>query len=80
MKYDLLVERLLNGLAKNKTLKQLAKKHKISLSILKNQLKKGVKVEKEHTKKIKVAKKIAMDHLFEDPRYYTKLKKIEKGK
>ena len=44
MKFDLFVEKTLNGLAKNKT----------------------------------VAKKIAIDHLFEYPKYYTKLKKNRK--
>ncbi len=38
------------------------------------ELKMGIKVEKEHTDDISLAKKIAMDHLKEDPRYYTKLK------
>ena len=37
----------------------------------------GIKVEMEHTKDKKKAKEIAMDHLFEDPKYYSKLRKIE---
>jgi len=37
----------------------------------------GIKVEMEHTKNKEMAKKIALDHLYEDPKYYTKLKKIE---
>ena len=39
------------------------------------QLEMGTKVEKEHTKSTKKAKKIATDHLKEKPDYYTKLKK-----
>ena len=39
------------------------------------QLKIGIEVELEHTSDRNIAKKIAMDHLKEDPRYYTKLKK-----
>lgn len=39
------------------------------------QIKKGIKVEKEHTRDPKLAKKIAMDHLVEDPKYYDKLEK-----
>lgn len=39
------------------------------------QLDMGVKVEMEHTKDKEVAKKIATDHLAEDPEYYTKLQK-----
>jgi hypothetical protein len=34
----------------------------------------GTKIEGEHTKDVKLAQKIAMDHLAEDPHYYTKLK------
>lgn len=45
--------------------------------LLKDQLSKGIKVEMEHTDDKKIAKEIAMDHLYEDPRYYDKLKKIE---
>jgi len=37
----------------------------------------GKKVEKEHTSDNKIAKEIALDHLAEDKKYYTKL--IEKG-
>lgn len=38
----------------------------------------GKKVEREHTSNKEIAEEIAMDHLTEDPKYYTKLKKIEK--
>ncbi len=37
------------------------------------QIKKGVEVEMEHTSDKKVALKIALDHLKEDPKYYDKL-------
>jgi len=37
------------------------------------ELKKGIEVEKEHTDDPKIAMKIALDHLDEDPKYYTKL-------
>lgn len=39
----------------------------------------GIKIEKEHTNDPKVAETIAKQHLAEDPQYYTKLKKMEKG-
>ncbi len=39
-----------------------------------NQLQMGIKIEKEHTKDPQLAKEIALDHLAEDPKYYTKLK------
>lgn len=42
----------------------------------KKQLEIGIKVEREHTNDIKLAKEIAKDHLFEDPKYYIKLKRI----
>jgi hypothetical protein len=40
---------------------------------------KGIEVELEHTSDIKIATEIAMDHLAEDPKYYDKLQKMEKG-
>jgi hypothetical protein len=43
------------------------------------QLKMGVDVEMEHTDNKEVAETIAKQHLEEDPEYYTKLKKMEKG-
>ncbi len=39
------------------------------------QLAMGIKVEMEHTKDKRISKRIALDHLAEDPLYYTKLKK-----
>jgi len=42
------------------------------------QLAMGVEVEMEHTDDPDVALEIAMDHLKEDPRYYTKLKRVHK--
>lgn len=70
-------EELLGGLADDKTLAQIAKKHDDNIETLKKQLKMGIKVEMEHTDDEKKAKEIAMDHLWEDPSYYSKLKKIE---
>jgi hypothetical protein len=63
-------------------LKDIAKKHtpkefEKMLSYLKKEIVKGTKVELEHTSDPKVAFEIAKDHLFEDPDYYNKLKKIE---
>jgi 8-oxo-dGTP pyrophosphatase MutT (NUDIX family)/cell division septation protein DedD len=39
-----------------------------------DELSRGIEVEREHTDDPKVARKIALDHLREDPEYYTKLK------
>ena len=65
------------GLSQGMSLSDIAKKHKVSIGELTDEFKKGYKVEGEHTTDIDIAKEIAMDHLFEDPKYYTKLKKIE---
>jgi len=42
-----------------------------------DQIAKGVKVEREHTNKPALAKEIAKDHLTEDKKYYTHLKEME---
>jgi hypothetical protein len=47
------------------------------LEDIKRQFQKGMKVEKEHSNKEKSVKEIVMDHLYEDPNYYNKLKKVE---
>ena len=56
------------GLSKGMTLQDIADKHSIDIDVLKKEWKKGVKVEMEHTKDPKVAGRIAMDHLTEDPK------------
>jgi len=78
MKFDTLIEQTLSGLAQGKTLEDIAKKHNVDIESLKKEIEKGIKVEHEHTKNNQTAKTIAMDHLFEDPEYYTKLANIEK--
>lgn len=45
----------------------------------KKSLKRGTKVEMEHTTDPKIAQEIAMDHLVEDPKYYSKLARMEKN-
>lgn len=53
---------------------QIADKHGVSLEKINKQLEMGTKEEaKEHGEK--KAHEIAMEHVFEDPEYYTKLKK-----
>lgn len=44
----------------------------------KNELKKGIKIEQEHSDNPKICKAIAKDHLSEFPDYYTRLEKMEK--
>ena len=65
------------GMAKGMSLNDIAEKHNISVDTIVKDLKKGMKVEMEHTTDASVAKEIAMDHLFEDPKYYDKLDKME---
>ena len=45
----------------------------------KNQLRKGIKTEHEHTDSEQIAKEIAMDHLQEDPKYYDHLQEMEES-
>jgi len=54
---------------------QIAKIHSVDRSHIEDQLQKGIKVEMEHTKQYATAKEIALDHLKEDPNYYSKLLK-----
>lgn len=77
-KFDQIFEELFQGIAHGKTLEDLAKKHNTDIETLQAQLDQGMKVEMEHTKDKGLAKKIAMDHLYEVPDYYDKLKKVEK--
>ena len=56
---------------------EIAKKHNVDKKHIDDQLSKGIKIEMEHTKLYDVAKEIALDHLKEDPNYYTKLSKVE---
>lgn len=62
----------------------ILKKHKLTAKELQNLLKKGTKVEKEHTSDPVVAMKIALDHIDENPEYYNILAKVgleeEEGK
>lgn len=58
------------------SISQLAHKHKVDKKHIQDQLSKGIKIEMEHTSKYDVAKEIALDHLAENPNYYTKLDKV----
>ncbi len=63
------------NLSKGMSLEDIAKKHNVDISELQKELEKGSKVEHEHTNSEEHAKRVAMDHLVEDPKYYTKLSK-----
>ncbi len=58
--------------------RQIAAKHKVPLTQIEKEIQKGIKVEMEHTSDPKVAHEIAMDHVYEDPEYYSKLQAVEK--
>lgn len=82
-KYDEKIESILTGLKKPKSENELVKKHSKELNlpldktkkILKNQIKKGEKVEKEHTTSKKIANVIAKHHEDENLKYYDALNK-----
>lgn len=57
--------------------KEIAEKHGVKLSVIRDELKLGIEVEYEHTGDRSASREIALDHLAEHPRYYTKLKRVE---
>jgi len=71
-------EKLKGGLADNKTVEDIAKHHNVSVANIEKELAMGIEVEKEHIKDDNQAvKEISLDHLWEIPDYYTRLKKME---
>lgn len=66
------------GKGDGKSVSDIATKHGVSPEQIKDELKKGIEVEMEHTSSPKISAEIALDHLCEDPRYYTKLSTIHK--
>lgn len=55
----------------------IAKKHGVPLDHIMKQLRVGIRVEQEHTSHRDAAMEIALDHLGENPNYYTKLTKAK---
>jgi len=70
-------EAIKGGLSSGMTLQDIADKHSVDIDQIQKELEAGIEVEKEHTGDEDLAKEIAMDHLAEDPSYYTQLAKIE---
>ena len=76
---------LKGGKADNKSLVQIAKKHDAKnyyhiddmVKSLKKQVEMGLPIEMDHTDSKEKALEIVYDHLWEDPKYYTKLKKAD---
>lgn len=56
----------------------IARKHGVHVKQISDQLRKGIKVELEHTTDKEIAKEIALDHLNELPDYYDRLTQVEK--
>lgn len=73
-KHELLEDLMPGGLSDGMSVDDIAKKHKVSVQSIEQQLALGIKIESEHTDSIARAQEIAMDHLVENPKYYTKLK------
>lgn len=65
------------GKADKMTPQEIANKFKVSVYDIEAQLKKGVKIEMEHTDNKEKAKEIAMDHIIEFPDYYDRLENME---
>ena len=72
-------DKIEGGLSAGMGLEDIANHHKVDIDELMKELQNGIKVEMEHTIDKETAKEIALDHLYEDPKYYTKLSTIEKN-
>jgi hypothetical protein len=59
---------------------QLADRHGVSLEQIEAEIDRGIEVELEHTTDEEIAHEIAIDHVYEDPAYYSKLGTIEEAK
>jgi hypothetical protein len=56
---------------------EIAAHHGVSIEQIYSQLELGREMEAEHTTIERYAEEIALDHLLEDPEYYTKLMEME---
>lgn len=59
------------GIADNMSIEDLAKKHNVSVEHIQAQIEMGTVEEMEHTNDPLVARDIILDHLFDDPNYYS---------
>jgi len=59
------------------TISEVAEKHSLPVETLRDELIEGIKTEMEHTNNPEEAKKIALNHLAENPQYYQYLQKME---
>lgn len=75
---DISITETVGGKSKGMSVEDIANKHNVSVKQIEDQIKKGIKVEKEHTDSISTATRIAKDHLVEIPDYYDRLSTMEK--
>ena len=66
------------GKAEGKSVADIARKHGKSVSEIEAAIRRGSRIEKEHTTNPSAAREIAKDHVYENPRYYDMIAKIEK--
>jgi hypothetical protein len=75
--YDIVpIDKSIGKLAKGMTIEDIAEKHGVSVEDFNIELENGIKSEMEHTDDKMVAKAIALDHLYENPKYYSKLQSL----
>ena len=65
------------GRSDDLTVEDVAKMHGVSLIDIMNQVRKGLKIEMEHTNDRAIAMEIVLDHLCENPRYYDILLSVD---
>lgn len=70
--------KLIGGKSDKLSINDIAKKFNVSVSEIQAQIRKGIKVESEHTSDKEKATEIATDHVSEFPDYYNRLDKMEK--
>ena len=75
--FEKYMNKLIGGKADGRDVNDIASLHDVPVEEIEKQLKIGIGVESEHTSNKDVAREIALDHLFEFPRYYTELHKME---
>jgi hypothetical protein len=71
------IDVLNGGLADKHTTEDIAQKHGVDVELITKELDMGAKVELEHTSHPDLATEISLDHLWEIPDYYTRLRKME---
>lgn len=72
---DKKADEILKGIAFGKTIEDIYKRYPgVSKEELDSEFEMGKEIEMEHTKHLEISERIAIDHLWESPTYYTDLK------